>query len=277
MENSPLVEPEDSSAWSAVQETAATGEWGECLELLLPLIPTDRSEVMGFRAIGVETARIIALSVPDEISSVHDYVTLAVARADEIIAELGVQFPEVKAPFTRIQVAIADGSSSAWVTVAKELRSLGRPHRAIQAATKALELDSRNVAGFNTRAASYADMFDTDRASADIRDAEKLSPNNRMVMNTKSRIRALEGKLGQALKIALRSFYEKPTKIGALQVVSRLRDLGWKAHTISWYELAVRLPEEMPKKLTEAQQRGLARLVEAALAELEANAGSEDR
>jgi uncharacterized NAD(P)/FAD-binding protein YdhS len=120
-------------------------------------------------------------------------------------------------------------------------------------------------------------MFDTGRAISDIEAAEKLSPNDSMVMNTKSRIRAIEGKLGQALKIALDSFHEKPTKIGALQVVSRLKELGWKSHTIEWFELAARLPEEMPKKLTEAQQRGLARLVEAALAELETNSRSGDR
>lgn len=273
MESSAPSDSPGPSGWSTVKESAASGDWEECLKLLIPLLPTDGSQVLGFRQIGRETVRTIALSIPDEVHSLHDYVTMAVARADELCRELGVNFPEAKAAFTRIQLAISDGSSSSWVTVASELRDLGRPHRAIQAASKALELARRNVAAFNTRAASFADMFDTDRANADIRAAEKLSPNNRMVMNTLSRVRALEGKPGQSLKVALHSFYQKPTKAGALQVVSRLKDLGLKASTITWYELATRMPEEMPRKLTEAQQRGLGRLVGEALKDMETATG----
>jgi hypothetical protein len=39
---------------------------------------------------------------------------------------------------------------------------------------------------------------------------------------------------------------------------------------MNWYELASQMPEEMPKKLTEAQQRGLERLVRESLDEVEA-------
>lgn len=268
MESSSSSGSSSSSAWSGVQESAEKGDWEECLKQLLPLLPTERSQVLGFKQIGAETARIIALSVPDQVNSLHDYLTIAVARADELCTKLGVEFPEVKDAFTRMQLAIAEGSSSAWVTVASELRELGRPHRAIQAASKALELSKKNVAALTTRAASFADIFDTDSASADIRAAQQISPNDRMAMNTLSRIRALEGKKIQSLKIALRSFHQQPTKTGAIQVVSRLKDLGMTAQTISWYELAARMPEEMPKKLTEAQQRGLQRLVEEALRDL---------
>lgn len=270
MESSSSKQPSDNASWSTVRELAEAGRWDDCLAALITLVPATRSSVLEFQRIGAEAARIIALSVPDDVSSVHDFLTLTVSRADEVCSELDVQFPEVSGPFTRMQLAIAEGSSSAYVTVAKELRDLGRPYRAILAASKSLELDRRNVAALTIRAAAYADMFDTVLASADITAAETLKAGDFMVLNVKSRIAAMEGELTESLATALRSFNQHPTKIAARQVGSRLEKLGHKSRMMNWYELAAQMPEEMPKKLTEAQQRGLERLVRESLDEVEA-------
>lgn len=269
MESSGSQSDSVAPSWSTVRDLAESGQWEDCLKALVTLVPTNRSNVLEFRTIGAEAARIIARSVPEEVLSVHDFLSLAVARADEICHQVGVRFPEVCAAFTRMQLAIAEGSSSAYVTVAKELRDLDRPYRAILAATKALELDGKNVAALTIRAAAYADMFDTKLASADITVAEQLKPGHYMVLNTKSRITAMQGELSESLQIALRSFHDHPTKIAARQAGSRLEKLGLKTRMMTWYDLATRMPEEMPKKLTEAQQRGLERLVRESLDEIE--------
>jgi hypothetical protein len=113
-------------------------------------------------------------------------------------------------------------------------------------------------------------MFDTVLATADITAAETLKAGDVMVLNVKSRIAAMEGELTESLATALRSFHQHPTKIAARQVGSRLEKLGHKSRMMSWYELASQMPEEMPNKLTEAQQRGLERLVRESLDEVEA-------
>ena len=261
MENSASGEPTPQASWTEVRALAEEGDWDSCRQKLIALIPANPSSILEFRTIGRTAAEIIALSVPENITSVHEFITIVIRRADEIITKIGTRFPEINASFTRIQLALAEGSSTAYVTIAGELRELCRPYRAILAASKALELNPKSHAALVTRAASYADMFDLDAAMKDVDAAEKIKAKDVYAMNTKSRIMAIQGELRQSLRIALHSFDEKPSQIGARQVGSRFEQLGMKDKMVTWYELAEKLPERMPKQLTEAQQRGLERLV----------------
>lgn len=269
MENSASVEPNATPNWTEVRALAEAGDWDGCLKKLVTLLPADPTNILAFRKIGQAAAEIIALSVPEDITSIHEFTTIAIARADEIVHEIGVQNPEITAGFTRIQLALADGSAMAYVTVAAELRELGRPYRAILAASKALDLQPTNRAALITRAAAHADMFDAEAALADINEAEKMGAEDVYLLNTKSRVMALQGELVQSLKIALRSFHQSPNQVAARQVGSRFEKLGVKDKMVSWYELAEKLPESMPKQLTEGQQRGLERLVRESLEALD--------
>jgi len=268
----PSVSPESagSVSWAEVKALAETGNWEECRKKLLQVIPAKPSDSIEFGAIGREALKIVALSVSDDVSSVNDFITLAASRAEEIYEALGRRFPSADATITKIQLAVAEGSPYAYATIAKELRELGRPARAVDAASIALKHQPTNVAALVTRAASYADLLQLDLAEVDIKRAEAHHNNDPYVMNIKSRVRDLQGQTENALRIALKAFHDRPSSIGARQVGSRLEKLGNKKAMISWYELADKMPAEIKPSLTEAQTRGVRRLAEEAMTELEA-------
>lgn len=170
------------------------------------------------------------LALRDGRAVLGDAVDGEICRADEMLLLL------TSADDTRALAQLAGG-----------LRHLGTPHLAIEAATRAIDIDPLNPAPWVVRAASLADQRNHRDALVDL-DQDVLAGNVHAAV-TRSRVYRTVGRMRDGLEVALGAARQQPSKITLTMLTVLATDTGDQDALVEaerLYALMQNAPQDRP-------------------------------